>query len=464
MANVSLVQALSKALTLRTKAPTNLVSPDSRGGWMPLIREGFAGAWQANITTEITDILSHPTVYACIKHLSEDVAKMRLELVQGQPNDVWVKTENPAFTPVLRKPNGFQTMPQFIQSWMISVEAYGNAYIFLQRDGRQVVTAMYVLDPARVRPLIAPDGSVFYALQRDDLSTQPENGIVVPAREIIHDRINPLFHPLVGISPLYASGIAAYLGNKILTNSAHFFGNDSRPPGIITVPGAISQQQADDLLTKWQTGHSGANKGVPGILTGGMTFTPISQTAEQAQLTDQSTAVAQAIAITFGVPFFMVGGPLPPYNNIQAQTVQYFIQGIQPRSTAIETLLDQGLGLTERINGVQYGTQFNRNDLLLMDSQTMMQVIRDGVGAGVLKPNEGRAWLDFEPVEGGDTPYLQNQQWSLADLNRRSEQGAAPPAAPQLPTADMPPPDMPPAAARAALRIELRKQLAIGHA
>jgi phage portal protein BeeE len=48
--------------------------------------------------------------------------------------------------------------------------------------------------------------------------------VIVPAREIIHDRFNCLFHPLVGISPLYA---AALRRRRERTSSARRHG--SRP-------------------------------------------------------------------------------------------------------------------------------------------------------------------------------------------------------------------------------------------
>jgi hypothetical protein len=95
--------------------------------------------------------------------------------------------------------------------------------------------------------------------------------------------------------------------------------------------------------------------------------------------------------------------------------------------------MDKGLGLSpHKIDGVRLGTQFNVNDLLLMDSATMMAVIRDGVGAGVLKPNEGRARINLRPVKGGDTPYLQVQNFSLSDLDERSKNPQPAAAAPAL--------------------------------
>jgi HK97 family phage portal protein len=430
------MKIFGRELTLRRKSPTGLSLPDSRGGWYPLIREAFTGAWQRNVETPFVDVLSHPTVFACITLIAGDIAKMRWDLVRETPNDVWLPIDNPAFSPFLKKPNHYQTAFQFRQHWMISKLEWGNTYVLKQRDQRGVVIAGHVLDPCRVRPLVAPDGSVFYELKNDVLSQQPDDTIIVPAREIFHDRFNCLFHPLVGISPLYAAGIPAMLGLKIETSSTHFFGNGSTPGGILTVPGVLDQAKADDLKTRWETNFGGVNNGRVAVIPEGMKFEPVNVPNDKSQLNEQWMAAAQAIAVAFHVPWYKVGGPYPPYNNVQAQNVEYLTMCLQPLTQGIETCLDDGLGLTpDRINGVQYGVQFKISDLLLMDTLTMMQELREGVSAGLLSPNDGRAQLNYPPVEGGETPYLQQQNFSLAALARRDAAEPAQPAQPQLPAA-----------------------------
>lgn len=451
----------------RTKAPANLRTPESRGGWYPLVREGFSGAWQQNVDTPLVDVLSHPTVFACVTLIANDLSKMRCELVVERDNDVWEPFDSPSFSPVLRDPNHYQTPLQFFRSWFISINTAGNTYVLKQRDDRGVVRRMYVLDPWRVKPLIAPDGSVFYELKTDSLSQVPEsplgNGnVVVPASEIMHDLVNPLFHPLVGIAPLYASGVAAVLGLTIQNNSTHFFGKGARPGGIITAPGAVSDTTANALKAYWQENFTGTGAGTVAVVGDGLKYEPMAQPAVDAQLNEQWMSASQAIADAFHVPFYLVGGPMPNYNNIQAQTVQYFTQCIQPLSTSCEQVLDKGLGLSpDKIAGERYGTQFNVNDLLWMDSATMMSVIKEGTGAGVLTPNEGRAQLNRGPVEGGDTPYLQQQYVSLVAAARNSEAPPVTPPQPPTPAVEMPTPAMSRAMVRASFSDRLEKRLGV---
>jgi len=48
-----------------------------------------------------------------------------------------------------------------------------------------------------------------------------------------------------------------------------------------------------------------------------------------------------------------------------------------------------------------------------------------------MSPNEGRSKLDLKPVDGGESPYLQQQNYSLAALAKRDAQ--ADPFAPNTP-------------------------------
>lgn len=418
----------------RTKAiNTASLSPVDRTnrGWWPIIRESFTGAWQQNVEIRLEDTLSHPTVFACVTLISSDIGKMRLRLVQEDEQDdgssIWVPVDNPAFSPVLRQPNGYQTRIKFVEQWILSKLIYGNAYVLKERDQRGVVTSLYVLDPCRVRPLVAPNGDVYYELKRDDLSQLPNEQLVVPARELIHDTMYAFYHPLVGLPPLYASQMAARLGLKIQNNSVNFFENGSTPGGVLTAPGAISDATAARLKAYWDENFTGDNVGKVAVLGDGLKYEPMAVSADKSQLTEQWKTTSEAIASAFHVPWHLVGGPPPPYNNIQALTVQYFTQCVQSLAVQLEEALDFGLGLApDRINGVRYGTEFDIDDLLWMDSATMMTTIREGVMAGVLKPNEGRAKINLEPVDGGDTPYLQQQNFSLRALAKRDAAGPAP--------------------------------------
>jgi HK97 family phage portal protein len=415
--------------------------PTVSGGWYPIIREPFAGAWQRNVTVNTDTAASFHADFACKTLIARDIAKLRVKLAEKDSDDIWSETTNPAFSPVLRRPNDYQTRNQFWECWLLSKLSRGNTYVLKERDNRQVVTALHVLDPARVQPLIADDESVFYRLSTDNLAGI-DTDIIVPAREIIHDRMNCLFHPLVGTPPVFASGLASMLGLNAQNASALLFENSSTPGGIITAPGNIDAVDQDRFKTEWEQRFMRGNRGRVAILGGGLKYERVSMTNVEGQLIESLKWSAEVVCSVYHVPPYKIGvGALPSYNNIQSLNVEYYSQALQSHIEEIEELLDYGLG----IGGTSLGTEFDIETLLRMDTTTLVTTLRDAVGAGVMSPNEGRSKLDLKPVEGGESPYLQQQNYSLAALAKRDTQ--ADPFAPKTPA--LPPPAASPAVADA---------------
>lgn len=216
------------------------------GGWR--ILEPFMGAWQRNIELNREDLLSFHAVFACISIISKDIGKLPLEL-RKKENGVWVKTKDKNL-PFFEKPNHFQTMQQFLEYYIISKETRGNTYVLKLRNFKGDVEQLIVLNPDNVTPLVSDDGDVFYKVGIDKLAKLQES-IILPASEIIHDRWNCLYHPLIGISPLVACGLSASQGAAIQKYGAKFFGNNGRPSGILTMPGKISKEDAQIIKENW---------------------------------------------------------------------------------------------------------------------------------------------------------------------------------------------------------------------
>ncbi|MFP4538476.1 MAG: phage portal protein [Dichotomicrobium sp.] len=404
----------------RAKA-VSVLGGGGRDVWWPLIRESFSGAWQRGEKVKVEDTLSYWPVFRCVSLIASDIAKLRLDLVEETSTGVWQPTQNPAFSPVLRKPNRYQTRIQFYESWLQSKLTRGNTYVLKERDQRGVVVAMYVLDPTLVKPLVSANGEVFYDLSIDYLSGLTEKNIVVPASEIIHDRWNAFYHPLCGLSPIYAAATKALAGLRMQNASSKFFEKGALPSGILSAPGTITNDTAERLKEHWENNYSGANAGKVAVLGDGLKFERMTVTAEDSQLIEQLKWTAEAIAGAFGVPVYMIMGTPPTYNNVQALTQQYYSQCLQILIESIEILLDEGLGLTRGEGRRRYATRFNLDDLLRMDTRTMISAEAEAVGAGIRAPNESRQRLGQPPVEGGDSPLMQQQVFSLAALAERDE-------------------------------------------
>lgn len=399
-------KAVKKALTLS--------GIDDRGGWRSIIRDWYPGAWQNNEEISQITALCNFAVYSCVTLISSDIGKMKPLLKKRTADGIWEETAVPAFSPVLRRPNRYQNIIQFIEWWIMSKLCYGNTYVLKEYDARNVVVALYILNPNLVQVMETNDGAVYYQLSPDKLSGLQET-VLVPASSIIHDRMNCLFHPLVGVPPLYANAIAAMSGITLQRASSNFFKNGAQPGGILSAPGAISDETAERMKQYFLTEFTGDKSGNVAILGDGLKFEQMQATAVDSQLVEQLKLNAEIICSTFHVPPFKIGfAAIPAGQKIEDMNQIYYSDCLQTLIENLELCLDEGLALPDN-----YGIECDLEKLLRMDNATLYKTLGEAVKGCIMKPNEARKKVNLPPTPGGDTIYMQQQNFSLEALSKR---------------------------------------------
>lgn len=386
-----------------------------------VVREPFAGAWQAGMGVDSRhELLAFSAVYACVDRIASDISKLGIRYVK-QIGNIWQEASAPRFTGPLRRPNPYQNRIQFVKAWQVSKLLHGNTYVLLVRDMLRNVIAMYVLDPARVIPLVAPSGAVFYQVAADPLRGLPEQ-VTIPASEIIHDRGICPWHPLIGVSPIVAAAAAGTMGNRIQQNSRKFFGNMSRPGGILSAPGKISDETANRLKTHWETNYGGENAGRLAVVGEGLKYETVMMTATDAQLVEQLRWAVEDVARCYHVPLYKIGADPTGSKtaaNIGALEQSYYTDCLQAPIEELELCLDDGFEVPDG-----QGFDVDVRGLLRMDPAARYDAHSKAVGGGWMAPNEARAAENMAPVPGGDTPYLQQQNYSLRALAERDKDPA----------------------------------------
>lgn len=377
------------------------------------ILEYFQGAWQTNTEYSRETVLTFHAVFACVSLIAGDISKLVVQYTK-EAEGITEPVKKHDY-PVLKKPNAYQNRIQFFENWISSKLVRGNAYIFKERGTSGKVVKLHVLNPDLVQISVSESGDVFYSLNQDNL-TGVKTAVVVPASEIIHDRFNCLYHPLVGQSPLLACGLAAYQGVNIETNGANFFKNMSRPSGILAAPGAISDETANRLKTEWEANYGGNNMGRVSVLGDDLKYIPLTISPEDAQMVEQLQMSGKTVCSAFHVPTYKVLGDSPTYNNVEALDQQYYSQCLQTLIEAVELCLEEGLEIDVEKG---FGIEFDLDGLLRMDSATKIKTLSEGVLGTLFTPNEARKKLNNRPVPGGDSAFLQQQNYSLEALAKR---------------------------------------------
>jgi Phage-related protein len=169
-------------------------------------------------------------------------------------------------------------------------------------------------------------------------------------------------------------------------------------------------------------------------------FQQMRMSATDSQLIEQFKLTAEMICTAFHVPGFKVGvGPMPAGTAKIADLNQiYYSDCLQSLIEEFEACMDDGLALPDR-----YGVELDLDGLLRMDLGSLVETLKVAVGAGIMAPDEARKRLNMAPVEGGASPMIQQQNYSLAALAKRdasvdpfgmAQPAVTPPAATPDPT------------------------------
>lgn len=409
-------------LTIKKRAPSSLNAvSDWRGGWRRIL-EPFSGAFQQNKEEARGDIVTYPTLYACLFRISSDIGKLPYMLVT-ESGGIVTPTTSPAYSPVLTKPNLYQTQAQFREQWMLSKLMNGNTYVLKYRDERRVVIGLFILDPERVLPMVADSGEVYYQISSQNTAGRwplpggyPATQIVVPASEIIHDRCMTIHHPLIGVPPLCAANWPAVKNMKIMRSATEFFANNAQPGGLLTAPAGMTEDDAKTVQDYWANNFTGSNSGRVAVIGADMKFTPFAMKSIDAQMIEQMRYGDEQICQPFGMPPFKVGiGSLPSGLGVDGLNQLYYADALQTHIEHMEGLLNEGLRIASPMS-----VELNLEPLLRMDEAKRAEVEVKLVGGKIKTPDEGRRRFNLPAIPGGGAIYGQHQDYPLSMLEDRA--------------------------------------------
>lgn len=369
--------------------------------------------WQLAQTTSGSSLERFGPVHACVKIISEDMARTPVKHIR-QVAGVREEVTNRAPARVFRKPNSYQTRTDFILYILRSLLLVdGNAYLYPKYNGRGEVDAIYPLYPKAVWPFLEEDtGEVFYRYSHDPTvvlagMTRDKGEMWLPAREICHIRLHTPIHPLIGETPLAAAFAPALTGMEINHHVGHFFKNMSRPSGILKHPKKLDKESYERIKERFLERFSGPETGMPLILNDGMDWAAMTMNAVDAELIKSFELTQRQIAEVYRIPSFLMGNSdKSTIGNVES-LIRFYIQSclgfyVEHLQEAFNALF--GLPPEERI-------VFDLEEALLRnDFKERMEAYSKGIQNAVLKPNEARKREGLPPdLEYGDDLRAQQQ-------------------------------------------------------
>lgn len=358
---------------------------------------------------------SHAAVYSCVNILSQEIGKLRIRVYREEKDGSRTPLDSGQVSTVLQKPNQYQTRSDFFLNMMSNLLYNGNAYAVAERDTNGRIIGLHPRPVNTTEPWIIPEtGEIFYSMIKIDLDDAlfqkaPEN-FLVPARDMLHLKLDTPGHPLVGVTPLTGCYYAVNQGINIQQNSTSFFKNMSRPSGILTTPNKLGDATAARLKESFGSRNSTENAGKVPVLDNGLTWESMTLSAADSQMIEQYNMSVSDIAMVYRVPLYMLGDlTKTTYTNVEQMQKGFQAGSLGFYTEHIEAALDGFFRLP--------ANQFIEFDLdhatIRTEFKNRMEGFSRAITGGVMKINEARRKEGLSPVEGGDEIYLQRQNWPL---------------------------------------------------
>lgn len=350
--------------------------------------------------------LKEATVYACIRILSEAVAKLPLKIYQ-EKDGIRKAKDHYLYNLLKLRPNPYMSAIDFWKCIETQRNLHGNAYVWIEvpKRGRNAgkITGLYPIDATKVQIYVDDKGILnsqnkLYYVVTDNTGQQYK---VMPD-EMLHFK-GLTYDGIVGISPIeYLRKIVENAGNStiFLNNSLK---NGMQVKGIVHYIGDLSPQAEQIFREKFEQMSSGLkNANKIALLPIGYKYEPISMTLADAQFLETTQLTIKQIASAFGIKNHQLNDlDRATHTNIVEQQREFYIDTLLPILTMYEQELTYKLFLPSEIEQGYY-VKFNVDAILRSDIKTRYEAYRIGIQSGFLTPNEARAMEEREALPGGD--------------------------------------------------------------
>lgn len=353
--------------------------------------------------------LSISMVWSCVKILSESLAGLPLKLYEDSDGDTPRKQvpRKDGAQKLLRKPNPFMTMLNFLKFVVVNMALKGNAFALIERNRNG--------DPIGLVPLACDAVTID---TDDDLLywVQPKNGDRFPVspENMLHFKIFSL-DGIVGLSPLEYQAETMGLAKAGQQWSARFMRKGGFTGGYVIYKDFLTQKQQAQILAKFPDVREGDvdDLGKMGILQGGPTIVPAGISQKDAQFIESQQFQEEALAGIYGVPLWLAnraGKTSIMGSNLEQQLIGFVTFGLKPYIDAVEDEFNDKL-----YGGSRRFVEFAVEGLLRADSAGRAAYYTAALGgsggSGWMHVNEVRLKENLPPL--ADDKYNQVTRWEM---------------------------------------------------
>ena len=362
-------------------------------------------AWTGK-TISPDNAMEAPTVYACVRLISQTLARMPWQVLRNSADGASNDVTHPVWSLLNAEANEDCTSFLFRESQISDCLLYGNSFAFINRNPAGTPVGLERLRPDLVYMLRDASNQPFYQYwtgKADEKASEEIKQRKFRPYDILHI-VGPSADTLLGECPIHRIRDLIGMELELQEFTSRFFSQNCRPAGVLSMPGRLSAEGANRLREAFNRVHSGAQgAGKIAILEEGLKFEAISTNAKDSDLDSMKKFCRQQIAAAFNVPSHRVGDNDGVSYSSAEQANAVFVQS---------TLAGWAARLEQEVNrklikrGDDVTTRISFDDLLRGDMSTRFSAYAVAVTNGILTPNEIREREGLPAVEGGESIRL----------------------------------------------------------
>jgi HK97 family phage portal protein len=350
----------------------------------------------------ITERRAHgiATVYTCINVRGQTVAALPINVFrEDEKGDKEVLVDHPSYYPLAHEPNSYMSSANMFLTSMIHSDSWGNSFIGINRNGREQVSTLDLLNPWDCDEIKIVNGVALYKIR----------GEIYRSRDILHFRWFS-YDGLNGISPIRNHQMTMSKAIKSERYSAYALGKT--PPMILSYEGNQTPETRAENQKTWE--HDLMTGRTP-ILSGRwdvkqLMLNPVDiQYVQSEQLTDQKIYGIFRIP-----PVFAQNFERATFTNAEQSDLIFVKHTITPIVRMIEQECNMKL-FSQREKKNTY-VKFNLNGLLRGDTASRAEFYNKMQSIGAYNANEIRSFEDSNKYDGGEIYTVQGANVPIDQL------------------------------------------------
>ena len=362
-------------------------------------------AWTGK-TISPDNAMEAPTVYACVRLISQTLARMPWQVLRQSADGSSNDPTHPVYQLLNGEANEDMTSFVFREAQISDCLLYGNSFAFINRNPAGTPIGMERLRPDLMYMMRDQANQPYYQYwtgKADEKASEEIKQRKFRPYDILHV-VGPSADGMLGEAAIHRMRDLIGMELELQEFTSRFFSQNCRPAGVLSMPGRLSAEGANRLREAFNRVHSGAQgAGKIAILEEGLKFEAISTNAKDSDLDSMKKFCRQQIAAAFNVPSHRVGDNDGVSYSSAEQANAVFVQS---------TLAGWAARLEQEVNrklikrGDDVTTRISFDDLLRGDMSTRFSAYAVAVTNGILTPNEIRAREGLPAVAGGESIRL----------------------------------------------------------